>query len=80
MKAINEGQCSNEQVTLTKSNKPVVKSKGLDGNIFAVLGAAAAALHAKGQMEAAEEMWSKATKAGSYDDALQVIMDYVDFK
>jgi len=51
----------------------------LNGNIFAVLAAAKEALRRNFQSAQAEEMVKRATSAGSYEEALGIILEYVDF-
>jgi hypothetical protein len=58
--------------------KPVAKLIGTDGNIFAVLGVAREALRHAGQHDKARELGAKVMSCGSYDEALVIIMDYVD--
>lgn len=63
----------------TAINKPVAKLVGENGNIFNLLGIASRALKHEGMKEEAEEMFSRVTtEARSYDEALQIIMDYVE--
>ncbi len=60
--------------------KPVAKLLGADGNIFNLVGIASKALKRAGQIEEAEEMQRKVMNAGSYDEALQIIMKYCEVK
>jgi hypothetical protein len=60
--------------------KPVLKVANLDGNIFAVMGAAAKALKRNGQGDKVDEMIQRVTSSDNYHAALAVIMDYVDFE
>lgn len=58
--------------------KPVVTGP-VDSNIFFVMGVAARALkHAK-LPEAAKEMHERIMSSGSYDAALTIAQEYVDF-
>jgi hypothetical protein len=59
-------------------SKPQVKLIGQDGNIFNLIGIAADALRRANQSEQAKEMTNKVFKSGSYDEALQIICEYVD--
>lgn len=60
-------------------NKPVVKLVGQDGNIFNLMGIASKELRKARQQEQADEMVNKiTTEARSYDEALQIIMQYVE--
>jgi hypothetical protein len=58
--------------------KPRCKLVGEDGNVFNLVGLASKALKRAGQPESAKEMSAKCFKAGSYDEAVRVIMDYVE--
>jgi hypothetical protein len=61
-----------------KSMKPKCKLVGENGNIFNLMGIAARTLKRAGLREEAEEMVSRITKSQSYDEALRIIMEYVD--
>lgn len=58
--------------------KPVVKLIGEDGNIFNLLGICIRALKKNGQRDLVPEMVEKVTSSNSYEDALAVLLDYVD--
>lgn len=60
------------------SDKPVVKGP-VDGNIFAIMGAASQVLKRAGMKKEAVEMLEKVTQAHSYDQALAIIQEYVEF-
>lgn len=64
----------------TKSIQTGVKVQlsNKDGNIFAIIGRASQALRIAGFKDEAKEMSSKAMKTHSYQDALDVIADYVE--
>jgi hypothetical protein len=49
-----------------------------DGNIFSLMGIASRALKKDGKAEEAKEMCDKIMGCGSYDEALMIIMDYVE--
>lgn len=52
---------------------------GADGNIYNLIGIASIALKRVGQRELADEMQEKIfTKAKSYDEAIQILMKYVE--
>ena len=51
---------------------------GEDGNIFAVMGRASGLLKEAGQKAETEEMISRVTSSGSYDEALRIISEYVE--
>ena len=59
-------------------DKPSVLLSGEDGNIFSIVGRCRRALKRAGQPDKADELSAKVTEAGSYDEALQIIMGYVD--
>jgi hypothetical protein len=58
--------------------KPKVKLTGTDGNVFALLGRCTQGLKKAGQHEAAKELQEKVFVAKSYDEALQLMMQYVE--
>lgn len=64
--------------TPCQPTKPRCKLIGADGNIFNLLGLAGRALTRAGLREQKQEMLDRATKAESYDKALQIIMEYVE--
>lgn len=58
--------------------KPVAKLSGQNGNIFNLLGIASRSLKSAGQYGKATEMCQRATSSKSYDEALSIIMEYVE--
>lgn len=58
--------------------KPTVTFTGEDGNIYNLLGIASRALKKVSQRDKATEMRSRVTKSKSYDEALLIIMEYVE--
>jgi len=64
----------------TKSIKPTCNLSGQDGNVFNLIGLASRALKKCGQDEVAAKMSSECFSAGSYDEAIIIIMKYVDVK
>ena len=58
--------------------KPKCKLTGADGNIFNLMGLARKALREEGQRELGEEMTNRVYGAESYDEAIQIIMEYVE--
>ena len=58
--------------------KPKCKLVGENGNIFNLMGIAARTLKRAGLREEAEEMVDRITKSQSYDEALRIIMEYVE--
>ena len=61
-----------------QKEKPKMNLIGEDGNIFAVMGRASGLLKEAGQKAEAEEMISRVTSSGSYDEALSIISEYVE--
>jgi len=61
-------------------NKPTCKLTGTDGNIFAIVGRVSTCLKKNNLSDQAKEMSSKVFKSKSYDDALCIIMEYVEVK
>lgn len=60
--------------------KPKCKLSGQDGNIFNLVGIAKRALEKADMKEQAKEMTSRIFKSHSYDEALCIIMEYVEVK
>ena len=58
--------------------KPKMELVGQDGNIFGIMGRASRLLKRAGQHEQADEMISRVTACGSYDEALNIISEYVE--
>lgn len=60
--------------------KPTCKLSGEDGNIFNLIGIANRTLKENGSLEMAREMQKRIIEgeAGSYDEALRIIMEYVE--
>jgi len=58
--------------------KPDCPLIGQDGNVFGLIGLAARTLRENGLHDQAKEMRTRAMGSGSYDQALGVIMDYVN--
>lgn len=56
--------------------KPIYKLTGTDGNIFALAGQAQKALRKAGLHEEAKELIVNLRTSQSYDEALQLIMQY----
>ena len=60
-------------------SKPKVKLIGTDGNIFSIMAKSKKALVNAGQEEKAKEMIAKVeNEAKSYDEALMIVMKYID--
>lgn len=61
--------------------KPVAKLIGQDGNVFNLISICVKALKKAGQFDQAVEMNKRITStASSYDEALQIMMEYVDVR
>jgi hypothetical protein len=58
--------------------KPKVKLVGQDSNVFGLISLAQKALRKAGLNDQAKEMQAKCFKAGSYHEAIAVIMEYCE--
>jgi len=58
--------------------KPVCKLIGQDGNIFNLLGLARQALRDAEQIDKISEMTERVQCSDSYDQALRILMEYVE--
>jgi len=63
-----------------KKEKPKCKLIGTDGNVFALAGRVSQALKKVGMEKEAEEFSAKLLKCKSYDEALRLMMNYVEVK
>lgn len=70
--------CLNHLPLGDPKTKPEVKLSGKDGNVFNLIGLCSKALKKAGQTDEAEQMVGECFKAGSYDEALQIMMKYCD--
>ena len=62
----------------TPKERPKMELLGHDGNIFSILGRASRLLQAAGMGDEAKEMCDRVTNgANSYDEALQIVSEYV---
>jgi hypothetical protein len=59
-------------------DKPSVKLSGKDGNVFNLIGLASKALKKANQHDNAKKMTTECFSAGSYDEAIQIIMKYCE--
>lgn len=64
--------------TLTEATKPVCKLVGENGNAFFIIGRVQRVLREADLGEQADEFRKRATSASSYDEFLQVVMNYVE--
>ena len=62
---------------MTDKKKPRCKLVGQDGNVFTLIGLARRALKQANQNKEASDMAERCFKAHSYDEALQIITEYV---
>lgn len=63
---------------MEENQKPTCKLLGEDGNIFYILGRVSRVLKENGQAEQANEVSERVMASGSYDEALQIVMEYVE--
>ena len=68
-----------EQVHAPERVKPDCSLIGEDGNIFNLIGKASQTLRENGMEEQAVEMYNRIAQCQSYDSALSIIGDYVNF-
>ena len=57
--------------------KPAMELVGHNGNIFSIMGRASGLLKEAGMRDEAKEMCDRVTSCGSYDEALQIVSEYV---
>lgn len=74
------GSLRNRHLPTTKlvDGKPVCKLLGTNGNVFALAGKVTSALKNAGQADKAKEFSDRIMDTGSYDEALQLMMKYVE--
>lgn len=58
--------------------KPKCKLIGEDGNVFSIIGKVSRTLKMAGLEDEAKEFVGKAFAAKSYDEVLQIVLDYVE--
>lgn len=63
---------------MQKNKRPKCPIIGADGNIFNIIGVASKTLKRSGMSEDAREMRSRVTSSGSYEEALGIIMEYIE--
>ena len=66
------------KVVAPESTKPDCQLIGENGNIYHLMGVASRTLRKAGQSEQATEMCEKIQSSGSYEEALNIIGDYVN--
>ena len=62
---------------MAEKEKPMCPIIGANGNIFNILGMASRTLKENDMADEAQEMYSRVTSSGSYDEALCIITDYI---
>lgn len=67
-----------EQLGVLEDRKPRCRLVGTDGNVFALAGCVGGTLKAAGMREKAGEFYERLPKCRSYDEALQLMHEYVD--
>ncbi|MCM1008240.1 MAG: hypothetical protein NC485_09990 [Ruminococcus flavefaciens] len=63
---------------MQENKRPKCPIIGADGNIFNIMGIASKTLKHSDMAEKSKEMCSRVTSSGSYDEALGIIMEYVE--
>lgn len=67
-----------QQLKVKQKRKPQCPLIGANGNIFNLMGIATNSLKAAGMEKEAEDMFDRITKSGSYNEALNILMEYVE--
>jgi hypothetical protein len=62
----------------SQTDKPQCPLIGADGNIFNLMGLASNTLKENGMRDQAKEMCERVRASGGYDDALAILMEYVE--
>jgi hypothetical protein len=65
--------------TTTIAAKPKAKVIGQNGNVFNTLAICTTALKRVGLNEQASTMTNRVFQSGSYDEALVIMMEYIEF-
>ena len=60
------------------TDKPTCRLVDEDGNVFSILGRVCQTLRENGHPDQADEVTNRVMSCGSYDEALQIVMDYVE--
>jgi len=63
---------------MTQLNKPKIKLTGANGNIFNLLHLASTALKKSNLSVKTREMHNRVFRAGSYQEALKILEEYID--
>ena len=62
---------------MAEKEKPMCPIIGANGNIFNILGIASRTLKENDMADEAQEMYSRVTSSGSYEEALGIITEYI---
>lgn len=60
------------------TKKPKCKLTGIDGNVFSITSTVSRCLTRNGLNDLAKEFKGRTFNAGSYDEVLQICMEYVE--
>lgn len=63
---------------ITEQKKPTCVIVGTDGNVFALAGRVGKTLKRAGMPDKAKEFYERLPKCKSYDEALQLMMQYAE--
>lgn len=63
---------------MTNENKPACNLSDCDGNVFMLAGRVGKTLRCAGLSDKADEFYGRLKGCGSYDAALQLMMEYVE--
>lgn len=67
-----------EEINMEQNRKPKCPLIGTDGNVFALIGMTQKSLRAIGEEEQAKEVLDRVINCGSYDEALNIMQEYID--
>lgn len=63
---------------MEENKKPVAQIVGADGNVYNLIGICSKALKRAGYDDKAKEMSDRVMSSSSYDEALSIMMEYVE--
>ena len=63
---------------MAEKEKPMCPIIGANGNVYNILGIASRTLKDNDMADEAQEMYSRVTSSGSYEEALAIIMEYIE--
>lgn len=78
MKQQGNVQSQKQENMITQRTRPQSPLIGSDGNIFNLMGVATRSLNEANKNTEAEEMCERIMKSGSYEEALNIMMEYVE--